>query len=443
MQEKSMNQTKSSLKPFFVIWSGQSVSLLGSQLVQFALIWWLTQTTGSATVLAMASLVGLVPQVVLGPFVGVLVDRWSRRYTMLLADSSVALATLVLAYLYWIDVAQIWHIFVILFIRALAGSFHWPAMQSSTSLMVPEEHLTRIQGLNQTMQGGLNIASAPLGALLLGIMPIQGILAIDVVTAVFAIVPLFFVPIPQPSKRAKDGDTAVPQTSFGTDLREGLRYAWSWPGMMLIMGMATLINLVLTPAFTLLPLLITNHFGGSAIQLGGIEATFGVGIVVGGLLLGTWGGFKRRILTTLTGLIGMGIATVLIGLAPANLFVVAIVGAFGVGAMQAIVNGPIQAIFQAAVEPEMQGRMFTLIGSLAAAMSPFGLIIAGPVADALGVRTWYIVGGCVTLLMGIVGFFIPAALAIEAGHPNKSTPQPSNETTETAVPLPVARTINL
>ncbi|MEZ4643430.1 MAG: MFS transporter [Chloroflexota bacterium] len=438
-----MNQTKSSLKPFFVIWSGQSVSLLGSQLVQFALIWWLTQTTGSATVLAMASLVGLVPQVVLGPFVGVLVDRWSRRYTMLLADSSVALATLVLAYLYWIDVAQIWHIFVILFIRALAGSFHWPAMQSSTSLMVPEEHLTRIQGLNQTMQGGLNIASAPLGALLLGIMPIQGILAIDVVTAVFAIVPLFFVPIPQPSKRAKDGDTAVPQTSFGTELREGLRYAWSWPGMMLIMGMATLINLVLTPAFTLLPLLITNHFGGSAIQLGGIEATFGVGIVVGGLLLGTWGGFKRRILTTLTGLIGMGIATVLIGLAPANLFVVAIVGAFGVGAMQAIVNGPIQAIFQAAVEPEMQGRMFTLIGSLAAAMSPFGLIIAGPVADALGVRTWYIVGGCVTLLMGIVGFFIPAALAIEAGHPNKSTPQPSNEATETAVPLPVARTINL
>lgn len=436
-----MNQANRSLKPFFIIWSGQAISLLGSQLVQFALIWWLTQTTGSATILAMASLVGLVPQVVLGPFAGVLVDRWSRRYTMMLADSIVALATVVLAYLFWVDVVQIWHVFIILFVRALAGSFHWPAMQSSTSLMVPEEHLTRIQGLNQTMQGGLNIASAPLGALLLGIMPLQGILAIDVTTALFAIVPLFFVFVPQPVRRLSD-NTAVSQNTFWSDLKAGFRYAWSWPGMMLIMGMATLINLVLTPAFSLLPLLITDHFGRGAVQLGWMEATFGIGIVAGGLVLSAWGGFKRRILTTLTGLIGMGIATMLLGLAPVQFFYLAIAAAFFVGAMQAIVNGPIQAIFQASIEPDMQGRMFTLIASLASAMSPFGLIIAGPVADAFGVRTWYIMGGFITLLMGVMGFFIPVLLGVEAGPPHKAVQEAASVETNAGIETAVPRATN-
>ena len=232
---------KKSVKPFLIIWSGQAVSLLGSQLVQFALIWWLTQTTGSATVLATASLVGLVPQVVLGPFAGVLVDRWNRKIAMLAADGVVALATLLLAYLFWIDVAQIWHVFLILFVRSLGGAFHWPAMQSSTTLMVPEEQLTRMQGLNQTIQGGLNIASAPLGALLLTVLPLQGILFIDVITALFAIVPLLFVFVPQPLRK-----TAVSQTTFWSDMKEGLRYAWREPRLRLPLLLLTVIGTLIS-----------------------------------------------------------------------------------------------------------------------------------------------------------------------------------------------------
>jgi DHA3 family macrolide efflux protein-like MFS transporter len=148
--------------PFFTIWTGQAFSLLGSQLVQFALIWWLTKTTGSATVLATASLVGLLPQVILGPVIGTLVDRWNRRLTLILADSTIALATLGLALLFWSGKVEIWHVYLLMFIRSTAGGFHWPAMQASTSLMVPKEHLARIQGLNQILQGGMNIASAPL-----------------------------------------------------------------------------------------------------------------------------------------------------------------------------------------------------------------------------------------------------------------------------------------
>ena len=339
-----MTKNDKSLKPFFVLWTGQAVSLLGSQLVQFALIWWLTQTTGSATMLALASLAGMLPNVVLGPFVGVLVDRWNRRLTMMIADAVVALATIVLAYLFWVDVVQIWHVFVILFVRALGGSFHRPTMQSSTSLMVPEAQLTRIQGLNQALNGGMNIASAPLGALLLGVLPIQGILAIDVVTALFAIVPLFFIAVPQPKKNPVSPEN---QPSFWADMEAGLRYVKGWPAILVLMGMSMMINLVLSPTFSLIPLLVTDHFGGDAMQLGFLDAAAGAGIVVGGLLLGAWGGFKRRILTSLTGLIGIGVGTLLIGFAPANAFFLAVVGAVLVGSMLSLANGPIMAIFQA------------------------------------------------------------------------------------------------
>ena len=185
---------------FRTIWGGQAISIIGSQLVQFALIWYLTVQTGSATVLATASFISLLPNVILGPFVGTLVDRWNRRAIMLRADSIITLATMVLAVLFMGDAVAIWHIYIVMFIRALAGSFHTNAMTASISLMVPKEHLTRIQGMNQMLNGGLNIVAAPLGAFLIGILPMQGILAIDVATALFAIVPLLMIQIPQPER---------------------------------------------------------------------------------------------------------------------------------------------------------------------------------------------------------------------------------------------------
>lgn len=417
MNESEQKQT-GAMKPFLIIWSGQAVSLLGSQLVQFALIWWLTETTGSATILATASLAGLLPQVLLGPFVGVLVDRWNRRWTLFAADSSVALATLFLAYLFWAGTVQVGHVFLILFVRALAGAFHWPAMGASTSLMVPAQHLTRIQGLNQMLQGGMNIVSAPVAALLLVVLPIQGILAIDVVTALFAIVPLLFIAIPQPERTTGTQDGP---SSFGEDLRLGFRYVRGWPGLMMLIGMAVLINLLLNPAFALLPLLVSDQLAGGAVQLGVLQSALGVGIVAGGILLSVWGGFERRIITTLCGLVGMGTGILMMGLAPASLFAMAVGGILLAGLMMSLTNGPIMAITQAAVAPEMQGRVFTLIGSLTAAMSPVGLVIAGPVADLLGVRVWYLAGGGVTILMGVAGFFIPALLEIENNQNGSAT----------------------
>ena len=263
---------------FFTIWGGQAVSILGSQLVQFALIWHLTVKTGSATVLAIATLVGMLPAVVLGPFIGTLVDRWNRRWIMIFADGIISMATIVLAVLFALNAAAVWHIYVVMFIRSLAGSFHGNAMSASTSLMVPVENLTRIQGINQMLNGGMNIISAPLGALLLTILPLQGILAIDVVTALIAILPLFFIQIPQPERIEAVAVDNTTRTTVWQDFKAGLRYVLNWPGLVIVGLMTIVINFTIIPAFSLIPLMVKDYFGGNAIQLSWVESAMGIGM---------------------------------------------------------------------------------------------------------------------------------------------------------------------
>ena len=401
--------------PFFTIWNGQAISLLGSQMVQFALIWWLTKTTESATVLTTATLVGILPSVVLGPFVGTLVDRWNRRKILIIADSSIAIVTLILVYLFSIELVDIWIIYLMLFLRALGGGFHGPAMAASTSLMVPDEHLTRIQGVNQTLYAGLNIVSAPLGALLLDLLDVKGVLLIDVFSALFAIVPLFFISIPQPEKKSVSQEKNMIK-SVWQDFLEGLRYVKKWPGLLFLIVMALSINMIITPAFSLLPLLVRSHFGGDALQLGWLNSSFGIGAIVGGVLLGIWGGFKKKIHTSLLGLILLAVGLAVMGFTPGTLLPMAIAGIFIVGIGIPLANGPLNAIVQAAVDPAMQGRVFTLLSSLATAMSPLGLIVAGPVSDLISIQIWYIVGSVVTLGFGIGGFFSKALMNMEENN---------------------------
>lgn len=207
---------------FFTVWIGQAFSLFGSQLVQFALVWWLTETTRSATVLATATLVAILPQVVLGPIAGPLIDRWNRKHVMIVADSLMALTTLVLAALFAAGTAQIWQVYLAMFIRAAAGGFHQPSMQASTSLMVPDDQLSRVAGLNQMLQGLMSIVAPPVGALLIGVLPMPGVLAVDIGTALVAVLAVLIVPIPQPSRLAAAAGSAL--ATFWRDLRDGLGY---------------------------------------------------------------------------------------------------------------------------------------------------------------------------------------------------------------------------
>ena len=397
---------------FFSLWSGQAISLFGSQLVQFALIWWLTDETGSATVLATASLFAFLPQVLLGPFAGTLVDRWSRRTTMLVADAGIALATIVLAYLFAKDLVTLHWIYALLFVRSIGGGFHYPSMLAATSLMVPRDQLTRVQGMNQMLQGALAIFSAPVGAIAVELMTTQSILMIDVVTAAFSILPLLVMRIPETSAKL-NGQGQVETAPFWEDFKAGFRYIAAWPGLLMVILLAVLLNFLLTPTTSLEPLLVTKHYGGGAIELGWLKSAFGAGMLAGGILLSAWGGFKKRIVTSLVGISLMGLFFMLLGLFPGNLFMGAVAAAFLAAVMLPLVNGPLHAVLQVSVDPEMQGRVFTLVGSMASAMAPLGLLIAGPVADVLGVRAWYVIAGVVCSLTGITGFFLPAVMGLE------------------------------
>ena len=206
--------------------------MFGSMLVQFALVWWLTQKTGSATILATASLVAYLPQVFLGPFAGAIVDRTNRKAVMIIADSMVALTTLALVVITAFGMLAPWHIYVAMFLRSLGQAFHWPAMQASTSLLVPEEHLSRVAGINQALAGAMNIIAPPTGALLIGVLQLQWVLSIDILTAVLAILPLFFVHIPQPVRiLASAGKSMV--GSILEDIKEGFLYVFRWKGLVL------------------------------------------------------------------------------------------------------------------------------------------------------------------------------------------------------------------
>ena len=402
---------------FFTIWTGQQLSIVGSRAAQFALVWWLTTTTGSATVLASATLVAMIPQIVLGPFVGALIDRWNRRAVMIVSDSFIALISLWLAYLFWSGAMEVWHIYVVMLTRSFGGAFHWPAMAASTTLMVPEKHYTRIAGLNQTIHGLLSIVGPPLGALLMSLMPLHGVMMVDVATAAFAVAPLLFLFVPQP---AREHVEAVKARSFLANAREGLRFVFGWPGLIALLIGASVLKIALIPAFSLSPLLVYDHFGGGAPELSLFDAMAGVGILVGGLVLSVWGGFKRKVYTILTGLLGIGLACIVLGLTPSNTLWLGIASVFVVGLMISLTDGPISALLQATVPPEMQGRVFALLGSLFSLTTPIGLAIAGPVADATGVPFWFLLAGLICSATAAVGFFVRPLIHIEDQAPNGS-----------------------
>ena len=399
-------------KKFFLIWGSQAISLVGSGLVQFALVWWLTQTTGSVAILAGATLAAILPEIFLGPFAGALVDRLNRRLVMIAADTAVAAATAVLAVLFAAGLAQPWHIFVIIFVRSVCGIFQFPAMQASTSLMVPKEQLARIAGLNQMLRGAINIATPPLGALLMTVLPMFGVISVDIVTALCAVVFLLFVTIPQPER--KDSGEAISPRTLLRDVREGLVYVKARPGLVIILFMAMVINFLFSPAGMLSPLLVKNHFNGGAWELSMMESAMGVGVIIGSLVLSAWGGFKKQVATSMTGLIGMGLGALVIGFTPGTAFAVAIAGMLITGIMNPIANGPFMALLQTQVDPSYQGRVMTLVSSGCMAMMPLGTLLAAPVAELLGIPAWFLMAGVVCALMGILGLYIPAVVNLES-----------------------------
>lgn len=400
---------------FWAIWVGQAFSLVGSALTQFVMVWWITETTGSATALATASIAAMLPQAALGPLAGTLVDRWNRRLIMIVADSITAACILVVIGLFQFNLVEPWHLFVLMAIRSAMQAFQQPAAAATGSLIVPKDQLARLAGLNQMLFGLMSIAAAPLGALVLGYLPVQSALMIDVVTALIGIAPLLLFAIPQPART-----TAVVGTVWH-DFVVGLRFILGWPGMVLLVALAAIMTMVMVPSYALQPLLVRNEFGGGVNEVAVIETLTGVGMIVGGLVLGAWGGFQRRIVTVLVGSIGLAVGQIVTGAAPTDLFWLAAFGGFISGITISLLNGPIVAIFQTTIPADMQGRVLGLFNSVISLVGPVGLVLTGPLADAVGIRTVYIAGGLIVIAVVLLGFLVPALMTIEEQRQTQST----------------------
>ncbi len=400
-------------KAFFPFWISQLVSLLGSALVMFTLVWWLTEKTGSATVLATATMVGMIPEIIIQPFAGAIVDRINRKRVIIIADGVIAFATLVLGILFYLDLADVWAIYGLMLIRAVGGAFHYPAGQASVALMVPREQLARLGGLTQAARGIINIVSAPLGALILTYMDVEGAMLIDVVTAAIAIGIVAMTHIPRQEKLASNGGNWF--STVMQDMKDGLRYVIQWKAMVLLVGIALVFKAALSPAFSLIPLLVYEHLQGNAAQYSLVEVVGGVGIILGGLLLGVWGGFKKQILTIFLGLFGVGVGVFLMGFIPAGGFIWMLPLMFLVGFTVPLVDGPFGAIMQSAVDNAYQGRVMTLLGSILNLSGPIGLAMAGPASDRFGLQVWYITAGLLIFACLLFGLFNKTVMRVEEG----------------------------
>lgn len=395
------------LRRFIAIWAGQSSSLVGSQLVQFALVWYLTIQTGSATILAIASVAAIVPQIFLSPIAGAYVDRWKRRHVMIASDALIAASTFVLIMLFALGYAEIWHIFVILFVRSCFAAFHWPSSQAATTMLVPEQHLTRVAGMNQSMLGLSSILAPPLAAILIAFLPIEQVLAFDILTAALAIVPLLVIRFPEPAPKTG------PHQKILADMKEAFAYFRGWRGALTLMFMFTFVNMLITPAFSLLPILVVNVFNGGAIDYATLEAVAGIGMISGGLALGIWGGTRRKMVTVMSCTVLAGVGISLMALVPKDGFLIILGLVLFIGVMMPLLNGSLTSLLQTCVPNGMQGRVFALVGSMSIAAAPIGMAFAGPIADSVGIQTWFLIAGVPTALIGVMAFLMPSVMQIE------------------------------
>jgi len=393
---------KSSWKStFFTFWFSQLLSILGSMLVQFTLVWWLTEQTGSAAVLATATLFGMLPELLIQPFAGAIVDRINRKTVIIVADSIIAAATLGLAVLFMLDSVQIWLIYAIMALRGIGGAFHFPAQQASVAMMVPEKHLARIAGLNQATHGILNIISAPMGALVLEYLNIEGALFIDVITAVIAIGIVSFIAIPRQEALVKNGKSWFATTLL--DMRDGLKYLLNWKALTVLTAIIFIFKIALVPAFSLIPLFVYQELNGNAAQYSMTEVAAGIGLILGGLILSVWGGFKKHIYTIILGGFGVGIGIIAIGFLPGGAIFWMVPVMFVIGLMIPLVDGPLMAVLQAKIDHAYQGRVTTLFGTIGGLSGQIGLAMAGGITDALGLRVWFFAGGGLIILMLLFG----------------------------------------
>jgi DHA3 family macrolide efflux protein-like MFS transporter len=378
-----MQPSQKTFRSYLFFWSGQLASLLGSSVVQFVIIWWITLETGSALYLSVAAVLGLAPMIVLSPFAGVLIDRWSRKILIGFVDFVQALATVVLIVLFSLGSVSIWYVFAMLTLRGICQAFHSPAVMAVIPSMVPKEKLSRMNGLRYLFIGAISLIGPVVAALLLDIWKISQILWIDVVTFVVALTPLLLVKIP--SVRTK-----LDKSSFRQDFADGFRYIKSKRGLLPLMVLAMMLNFLLTPLGTLLPYYVKFDHLGEVTDLAFVEAALQGGILAGGVLMSIIKEFKRKMVVTMISLYMIFGGYALAALTPTSLFLFMATALLAAAIFIPIVNVLFATIIQTAVPLKMQGRVNSVDMGLSSAAQPLGMILSGLIIEFTRASTLFL-----------------------------------------------------
>ncbi|MHA1521507.1 MAG: MFS transporter [Promethearchaeota archaeon] len=424
---------------YLQFWAGQIISLLGSSIVMFAIIWELSEMRpGDNTIISLAFFFGFLPQIIISPFAGVVADKFDKKKIILISDSLQALFTLVLIFSFMLNRVTVAQILVINFLRGTAQAFHSPISFTLIPLMVPNDKMTRINGLNFLFNSMVNIIGPVVGAWLLVLLPVGTILWVDIVTFGIALIPLLRIKIPkvgvqleseisfeqdsfeQDAQETQNGDgtQSIPdpipdpipnskeKISYFTEIREGIKLIGEIPGMVGALVMAVFLNFIFMPFDALLINFIKVTHSGTAWELGIFSGAIQVGMFGGAIIVSVIKKWKNWTFWVSFGLIVQSIAFLALGFIPDGMFWLLYITGGIMLLMNPIINSLFQTTIQNIVPPEKMGRIMALIMMFAGIASPIGLLIAGPIADAIGSIKWVFIGcGILTLMTSSLAVF--------------------------------------
>lgn len=381
--------------------TAQTISLFGSSLVQYAIVWYVTLSTSSGKMLTISTLCGFLPQIVISLFAGVWIDRYDRKKLIMLSDCAIALSTLALAVTFLSGYKNIWLVFAVLVIRSAGTGIQTPAVNAILPQLVPKEHLMRVSGISSTLSSLTMLLSPAVSGALLSVAPLEAALLIDVFTAVIGVGITATIRIPDYVRKV----CAV--RSSLSEIHNGFAYLKQDRFVRRLLVFQITVLFLISPSAFLTPLMVSRTFGPELWRLTASEMCYSFGMVLGGVVIASWGGFKKRMNTTM--LAGGIYGALMVGLGTTPVFLLYLVLNAMIGITAPCYNAPITVSIQERVDPAMHGRVFSLMQISTSCALPMGMVFFGPLADAMPVQWLLIAAGCavlaVTAYMGLSRHF--------------------------------------
>lgn len=384
---------------FFI--TGQMISFIGSLLVQYAIFWYINLETESGTILTIAIIASFLPVLIFSPFAGVWADKMDRKVLIILADSSIAIVTLLTAILFSLGTVEIWMLIVVSFVRGIGQAIHGPAISAAIPMMVPKKSLMRVQGIQSGIQSSFNILSPIIAALLITNVSIGIIYYIDFFTAFIGVMTLLlFVTIPKHGREATQK-----QTSGFDDFKAGLNYVKTHRFLIPFFVYLAIVLILVSPTAFLSPLQVVRSFQSFEspyFRLTTLEISFSGGMMIGAALVAYFGGFKNRIITAALSIFVMGIGVMMLGIV--ENFYLYIFFMLVQGIALPFFNTPSTVVIQEQVDPQYMGRVMSILSMINASAMPFGILIFGPLADVVDIEILMLTSGIGMMIIGLLYF---------------------------------------